>query len=114
MKKEIKLENQSPIDLSKFEDFIKAFHKAAEDAGLTYDIALVKRFVCALLAKPFVVLTGLSGSGKTKLAHSPNGSPSRTPLVSSRLAQTGRTTRSCSAIRMGLTRTTMSSRTRAS
>ena len=68
MKKEIKLGNQSPIDLSKFEDFIKAFHKAAEDAGLTYDLALVKRFVCALLAKPFVVLTGLSGSGKTKLA----------------------------------------------
>lgn len=68
MKKEVKLENQAPIDLSRFEDFIKAFHKAAEDAGLTYDIALVKRFVCALLAKPFVVLTGLSGSGKTKLA----------------------------------------------
>ena len=68
MKKEVKLENQAPIDLSKFEDFIKAFHKAAEDAGLTYDLALVKRFVCALLAKPFVVLTGLSGSGKTKLA----------------------------------------------
>ena len=68
MKKEIKLENQDSIDISKFEDFIKAFHKAAEDAGLTYDLALVKRFVCALLAKPFVVLTGLSGSGKTKLA----------------------------------------------
>ena len=68
MKKEIKPEDQKPIDISKFEDFIKAFHKASEDAGLTYDLALVKRFVCALLAKPFVVLTGLSGSGKTKLA----------------------------------------------
>ncbi len=28
----------------------------------------MRRFVCAQLAKPFVVLTGLSGSGKTKLA----------------------------------------------
>lgn len=68
MKKEIKLENQGTIDLDKFEDFIKEFHAAAKNAGLTYDLDLVKRFICALLSKPFVVLTGLSGSGKTKLA----------------------------------------------
>lgn len=41
---------------------------ALKTAGLQYDDAFVKRFVCALLAKPFVILTGLSGSGKTKLA----------------------------------------------
>jgi 5-methylcytosine-specific restriction protein B len=29
---------------------------------------LITRFVCSLLTKPFVILTGLSGSGKTKLA----------------------------------------------
>ena len=38
------------------------------EAGLTYDTSLVRRFQSALLAKPFVILTGLSGSGKTKLA----------------------------------------------
>jgi len=37
-------------------------------AGLSYDSKLVRRYVSALLAKPFVILTGLSGSGKTKLA----------------------------------------------
>lgn len=68
MKKEIKLENPKNIDVSEFEDFIKEFYEAANAAGLKYDLNLVKRFVCALLAKPFVVLTGLSGSGKTKLA----------------------------------------------
>ena len=38
------------------------------ESGLTYDTSLVRRFQSALLAKPFVILTGLSGSGKTKLA----------------------------------------------
>lgn len=66
MKHEIKLNNQNPI--TDFEEFIKKFAAAAEDAGLSYDLNLIKRFICALLAKPFVVLTGLSGSGKTKLA----------------------------------------------
>lgn len=66
MKHEIKLSNQKTI--ADFEDFIKKFAAAAEAAGLTYDLDLIKRFVCALLSKPFVVLTGLSGSGKTKLA----------------------------------------------
>ncbi len=63
---EIVVGSQSPI--TDFEDFIKKFADAAADAGLSYDLNLIKRFVCALLAKPFVVLTGLSGSGKTKLA----------------------------------------------
>lgn len=36
--------------------------------GLTYERSLVSRFVASLLAKRFVILTGLSGSGKTKLA----------------------------------------------
>lgn len=48
--------------------WVELFYKATEAAGLTYDFSFVKRFVAALLAKPFVILTGLSGSGKTKLA----------------------------------------------
>lgn len=44
------------------------FYEATKDAGLKYKEDFVRRFVAALLAKPFVILTGLSGSGKTKLA----------------------------------------------
>ena len=47
---------------------ISNFRKACEDAGLLYDSELITRFVASLLTKPFVILTGLSGSGKTKLA----------------------------------------------
>jgi MoxR-like ATPase len=41
---------------------------AFRDAGLRFDEELVRRFAASLLAKRFVILTGLSGSGKTKLA----------------------------------------------
>lgn len=46
---------------------LDALRKAVEESGLQYDDTLVNRFVAALCAKPFVILTGLSGSGKTKL-----------------------------------------------
>jgi len=36
-------------------------------SGLLYNSILIKRFISSLLTKPFVILTGLSGSGKTKL-----------------------------------------------
>ena len=39
-----------------------------EKTGLLFVDKLLYRFVMALLAKPFVMLTGLAGSGKTKLA----------------------------------------------
>lgn len=38
-------------------------------AGLMLRSELIQRFVASLLAKRFLILTGLSGSGKTKLAH---------------------------------------------
>jgi 5-methylcytosine-specific restriction protein B len=38
--------------------------------GLSYNSELISRFCASLLTKPFVILTGLSGSGKTKLAQS--------------------------------------------
>jgi len=41
-------------------------------SGLRYENTLLSRYVSALVAKPFVVLTGLSGSGKTKLAQAFN------------------------------------------
>ena len=51
-----------------FSDFVKQLEDDIRGAGLVYAEGLMRRFVCAQLAKPFVVLTGLSGSGKTKLA----------------------------------------------
>ncbi len=47
-----------------------SFSVALHEAGLIYSSTLVTRFVASLLTKPFVILTGLSGSGKTKLAQS--------------------------------------------
>jgi len=46
------------------------FNQSAEKNGLVFSKSIVIRFIASLLTKPFVILTGLSGSGKTKLAHS--------------------------------------------
>ncbi|MEP6872695.1 MAG: hypothetical protein ABI939_12720, partial [Anaerolineaceae bacterium] len=41
---------------------------ALSSGGLLFDRSDIARFISAFVAKPFVILTGLSGSGKTKLA----------------------------------------------
>ena len=51
-----------------FSTIVDGLSSAAEDAELKYSTDLVGRFAAALAAKPFLVLTGLTGSGKTKLA----------------------------------------------
>lgn len=48
----------------------KTFQKKCADAGLQFSDKMILRFVSSLCAKPFVICTGLSGSGKTKLAQS--------------------------------------------
>ncbi len=55
-----------PEDTVHFEASL--FFNALRAAGLNYSPTLITRFCAALLTKPFVILTGLSGSGKTKLA----------------------------------------------
>lgn len=45
-----------------------SFIKNLENSRLAYSNVLITRFSASLLTKPFVILTGLSGSGKTKLA----------------------------------------------
>ncbi|MCH7408942.1 hypothetical protein MM239_06020 [Belliella sp. DSM 111904] len=45
-----------------------SFIKNLEISGLVFSNTLITRFISSLLSKPFVILTGLSGSGKTKLA----------------------------------------------
>jgi hypothetical protein len=49
---------------------VNSFAPAVADAGLSFDPeeALIPAFVASLTAKPFGILSGLSGSGKTQLA----------------------------------------------
>lgn len=55
----------------KNKDFdINAFSDSLTKSNLQFNDKLVQRFVASLLTKPFVILTGLAGSGKTKLAQS--------------------------------------------
>ncbi len=51
-------------------ELFRDFADAVEDSGLRFPAGsnLVRSFVSSLLAKPFVILTGLAGSGKTQLA----------------------------------------------
>ena len=44
------------------------FANSISNAGLFLSELMITRFLASLLTKPFVILTGLSGSGKTKLA----------------------------------------------
>ena len=46
----------------------QSFTFVSSETRLSFNEELVNRFISSLLTKPFVILTGLSGSGKTKLA----------------------------------------------
>lgn len=48
----------------------KSYIVSLSKANLQFNENLIKRFVGSLITKPFVILTGLAGSGKTKLAQS--------------------------------------------
>jgi len=50
------------------EELIQESSRSFDAAGLVISPSMVRRFVASLLTKRFVILTGLSGSGKTKLA----------------------------------------------
>jgi len=65
------LNNTLPIENEKKEIMPynrKSFIDCLENAGLLLNPKLVTRFISSLITKPFVILSGLSGSGKTKLA----------------------------------------------
>lgn len=46
------------------------FNKSISSASLHFSQSLILRFIASLTSKPFVILSGLSGSGKTKIAQS--------------------------------------------
>lgn len=60
----------SPIIETEDQFSVFAFREAITNSNLKYSTKLILRFTASLLTKPFVILTGLSGSGKTKLAQS--------------------------------------------
>lgn len=54
---------------SNFNDFsIESFAEKCFDSGLLFSDLIIQRFIASLCTKPFVICSGLSGSGKTKLA----------------------------------------------
>jgi hypothetical protein len=50
------------------ESVARRFISYARATGLAFDLDLVRAFVVALAARPFAVLTGVSGTGKTAMA----------------------------------------------
>jgi len=57
---------KTPIETINFNH--NSFIQSIFDSHLFFTENLITRFASSLLTKPFVILTGLSGSGKTKLA----------------------------------------------
>jgi len=62
------LSNSNISQLPQRDFEIQDFYSAAVEAGYVMSEELCYRFCASMLTKPFVILTGLSGSGKTKLA----------------------------------------------
>lgn len=67
---EIKYDNESVMKNKKIQIPFKVENiiSSIKTTGLLYEKNLIKRYVYALLTKPFVILSGLAGSGKTQLA----------------------------------------------
>lgn len=62
------INTKAKIGLSQMNFEPESFIKSLSNSGLSYSKGLVTRFIASFLTKPFIILTGLSGSGKTKLA----------------------------------------------
>ncbi len=54
--------------ISSFTELAKELHGDLGDSAVQAEKLLLRRFISALLSKRFLILTGLAGSGKTKLA----------------------------------------------
>ena len=60
----------SEESINQIEFKIESFNKTTNEVGLIFSPQLILRFIASLTTKPFVILSGLSGSGKTKIAQS--------------------------------------------
>jgi DNA polymerase III delta prime subunit len=64
----IKLKREMFYDDIQIPFSIQLFQQKNRKAGLIFSPQLIQRFIASLCTKPFVICSGLSGSGKTKLA----------------------------------------------
>jgi 5-methylcytosine-specific restriction protein B len=66
------LKNHAPTNskITQIDFNIDQFESNTNNANLKYSNHLITRYISSLATKPFVLLSGLSGSGKTKLAQS--------------------------------------------
>jgi 5-methylcytosine-specific restriction protein B len=62
--------SNSDYSIKTIEFDVNNINKSIQKSGLFFSDIIMKRFVASLQTKPFVILSGLSGSGKTKLAQS--------------------------------------------
>jgi 5-methylcytosine-specific restriction protein B len=58
----------SKKEITQIDFNLESFQAKTGEAGLIFSPQLIQRFVASLCTKPFVICSGLSGSGKTKLA----------------------------------------------
>ena len=63
-------EAQAPFEPVSFDLITRTFADAVAQTGLHYSDELTRLFLTSLATKRFLILTGLSGSGKTRLAQS--------------------------------------------
>ncbi|MCU6796822.1 hypothetical protein OB236_32325 [Paenibacillus sp. WQ 127069] len=63
---ELQIVKDDDNQLSSF--FIHQFHEFVRSRGFFFDKELLIRFVLSLKSKPFLILSGISGTGKTKIA----------------------------------------------
>lgn len=67
----LELEEMTPPDQPEITSFsISHFNEQLKTANLSFSEQITLRFIASLTSKPFVILSGLSGSGKTKIAQS--------------------------------------------
>ena len=57
-------------NIQKPTSILNEFESSIKHSSLHFSQSLILRFIASLTAKPFVILSGLSGSGKTKIAQS--------------------------------------------
>ena len=55
------------VEAASVEEVVTAFERQLDAAGLRFPPGLALRFLCGLLAKPFVIFTGLSARGRPSL-----------------------------------------------
>ncbi|MBO0527482.1 DUF3578 domain-containing protein [Clostridium botulinum] len=59
--------NKNKEEELEIKDIIENIHKYILSKGYTYNIDLIKNYYLSLKTKPFVLLSGISGTGKSKL-----------------------------------------------